>query len=63
MDNALAEQLINTLKEMTTIIYSRLTDIVAMAESLKDTVKRSGITLEEMSARLKEIESTLYNHL
>lgn len=63
MDNALAEQLINTLKEMTTIIYSRLTDMVAMAESLKDTVKRSGITLEEMSARLKEIESTLYNHL
>lgn len=63
MDNALAEQLINTLKEMTTIIYSRLTDIVAMAESLKDTIKRSGITLEEMSARLKEIESTLYNHL
>lgn len=63
MDNALAEQLINTLKEMTTIIYSRLTDMVAMAESLKDTIKRSGITLEEMSARLKEIESTLYNHL
>lgn len=63
MDNALSEQLINTLKEMTTIIYSRLTDMVAMAESLKDTVKRSGITLEEMSARLKEIESTLYNHL
>ena len=37
--------------------------MVAMAESLKDTVKRSDITLEEMSARLKEIESTLYNHL
>lgn len=63
MDNALAEQLINTLKEMTTIIYSRLTDMVAMTESLKDTVKMSGITLEEMSARLKEIESTLYNNL
>lgn len=63
MDNALAEQLINTLKEMTTIIYSRLTDMVAMTESLKDTVKMSGITLEEMSVRLKEIESTLYNNL
>lgn len=48
---------------MTTIIYSRLTDMVAMTESLKDTVKMSGITLEEMSARLKEIESTLYNNL
>lgn len=59
----MAEKLINTLKEMTTIIYSRLTDMVAMTESLKDTVKRSCITLEEMSARLKEIESTLYNNL
>lgn len=37
--------------------------MVAMTESLKDTVKMSGITLEEMSARLKEIESTLYNNL
>lgn len=63
MDNEIANQLLNTLKETNTIIYSRLTDMVAMTESLKDTVKRSGITLEGMSTRLKEIESTLYNNL
>jgi hypothetical protein len=63
MGDELANELIKTLRDTNQILYVRLTDIIVAVETLKDVSKETKDSFDNISDRLKKIETTLYNYL